>query len=268
MDNGNYDNVSRPRSNTTSGHVDSATFNATANSVEYLENLYKQIHETKIPANAKQIEQFVSMLYSKQTSSNELSIAIDILYDLFSNIEYLNEQVLSILLPLPSTIANHTNSNVKIIDTAAKLMTFIAGLLPSLKENHLYEKYFGNIATFGRYGKGFEWKIGLLDEYANNADDGINTIENTKGNALIGYVGILAEQHVKFSEAEMKTFQKSAVMLMNKTKFPYKFDKDAFREAIGLIPETKREQEYAAIFNKLNEFDEDKDKIDTENIDL
>lgn len=264
MDGGKYDKISRPRS-TLFGPDETGTHSINSKNTEFLENLQKQISEKVLSINAKQLEFFISIVYSKQTSNRELLLALNILESLFNDVKSLNAQALPVIIQLPSVIANHTNSNVKIIDKASKIMTLIAGLLPRYTSNAIYEKFFGNVATFGRYGKGFDWKISLLDSYAKNADNGLNTIEDTPNNSLIGYIGILAEQHTRFSDEEMKSFQKSAVMLMNKTKFPYKFDKDAFREAIGLIPEVKREKEYTAIINKLSNDDDDKldDQLET-----
>ena len=252
MDVRNYDTISLPRDKT-SEVADRGSLDRLSH-VEFLKGL---LEDNSGIISSKKIERLVSIVLSKNTNKDVLLLVIDILESFYRNYTILDKESQSKISRLPAKIANHENSNCRIVEKSSELMSFIAQMLPKLSSEEAKQSFFQNIATFGRLGQGFSWKIGLYSNIVDAVEAEIDSLKEIGGKSLVSYVEGLNQQCGLMTEQEVQTLQKTSILLMSKLKFQNESDKEEFKRMLSIIPENLRTEEYTAALKDL-----EKSKLD------
>lgn len=209
----------------------------------------------EVTANDQQVKvsslnAFSTRIADRDTNIDELFKAADLTEKLAQNPKIVPENAQGKLVSLPIEISNHRNANLSVSIRAQEVYSKLAEHLPEFSAT-VQSAYLQNAERINRSPTKDSWKVDLLDKFADHAEKGIHSLQGTAPNDLVRFVGNLSQNLQALPEQDQKTFQSAATKLMVATKFPYKFDAAALREALFVVPEVTRSKKFDDEFKEL-----------------
>jgi hypothetical protein len=114
------------------------------------------------------------------------------------------------------------------------------------------EKLMDSVKFFANSDRNGKWSIDILGNINNSAKGGIDNIGEVARGQYINFLGNTASNILSMEAEDQTRFQEAAIRTMQKTQFPYKFDRDSFREALSVVPANVRTQAYPAQLEKFD----------------
>ena len=239
--------ISRPRDGNLRLTED-MPFAATGSSkTDVLNALEKEIQEvnangTKILDSS--IDRFILIIEGRETTPEELKRAANITEKLIANNSIMSDYAQEKLVTIPARIANHRNANYNVTLRGQELFTQLADRLTSLTSDKAQQAWFAGVDGIDSSKNRHNRHVNLLEHIDENAANGIDDIKETARSSFIQFVGSTAQNLDHASADKQAAFQSAAIHMLQKSQFPYKFDADAFREALFVVPEIIQTPEY------------------------
>lgn len=210
----------------------------------------KEVTANDQQVKATSLNAFSTRIADRDTSINDLFKAADLTEKLVQNPKIVPEASQIKLVTLPLEISNHRNANYSVSVRAQTVYSTLAEHLSELTAT-AQSAYFRNAERMNTSPTKDNWQADLLDKFADNAEEGIHSLQGTAPNDLVRFIGNLSQNLPALPEQTQQTFQNAATKLMVATKFPYKFDADALREALFVVPEVTRSRKFDDEFKEF-----------------
>ncbi|MDE6576441.1 MAG: hypothetical protein K2L24_03555 [Opitutales bacterium] len=252
---GNIDssnNISRPRDGSNMGVRDALPFASSMRTkTEIFNTIEGQIQDAREQGNMipdATMNQLVLNISGRETTPEELLKATETTQKLIASASLLSENAQKELVDTPSKIVNHRNASTDVQEKGKALYQDLAAQLPTVTSGEVQKELLQAIDNADTSEKRHSWHVALFESIDQNADQGIDNINAAAQRPLIRLIGDTAQNLPAVSANEQASFQQSAMHMLQRAQFPYKFDADAFREALvalSAVPENVRTAEYS-----------------------
>ncbi|MDR2200542.1 MAG: hypothetical protein LBN94_00285 [Puniceicoccales bacterium] len=249
-----FDRISRPRN----GMVNSATdfpFQVQRTpKKEFFALLQEQIAkalEKNETIDPRAMEHFFNEVTGKSTTPEELRLAVNVAKNLAEHPQVLDEASQIKFLDIPQKIAIHRNADFTFVRESKDILSLLSKNFPRLTAEEAQRKFFDNVTFLVAPQKDGEWKVDLLNNIAVATENGMDDIADVAQSPYINLMGKTASLLPSLDSETQGHYQGMAIELMRKTKFPYKFDADALREALFVVPDSVRTEEYNTQLQKF-----------------
>jgi hypothetical protein len=113
-------------------------------------------------------------------------------------------------------------------------------------------KFFSGVAVVAPRDRK-EWNLQIATNIAKASDNGIDDMAKGAQSSYIRLWGNMAQEILSLSPEKQAQYQQAAIEMMQKTRFPIKFDAASFREALFAVPENVRTVAYKAQLARFEE---------------
>jgi hypothetical protein len=220
-------------------------------SFSLLEGQIVEALDKKETIDPRAMDHFFNEVTGKSTTREELKQAIGITKNLAEHPQVLNPDSQVKFLDMVQRIAVHRNADFSLARESTDVLSTLSKNFPQLTSGEAQKKFFDDVAFFALPNKDGEWKVDLLNNITVTAENGMDDIAEVAQSQYINLMGNTASLLPSMGPESQEHYQEAAIELMRKTKFPYKFDADALREALFVVPDNVRTEEYNTQLQKF-----------------